>query len=80
MIEGAGTDYIYVNERFALSLLLQASGCFDSNVKCAKEDKEKVEKLIEQIFYHLKYRNTNPQTLELLLVGIGNGKLLYTIG
>ena len=73
-------DYIYVNERFALSLLLQASGCFDSNVKCAKEDKEKVEKLIEQIFYHVKYRNTNPQTLELLLVGIGNGKLLYTIG
>ena len=73
-------DYIYVNESFALSLLLQASGCFDSNVKCAKEDKEKVEKLIEQIFYHLKYRNTNPQTLELLLVGIGNGKLLYTIG
>ena len=68
MIEGAGTDYIYVNERF------------DSNVKCAKEDKEKVKKLIEQIFYHLKYRNTNPQTLELLLVGIGNGKLLYTIG
>ncbi len=80
MIEGAGTDYIYVNERFVLSLLLQASGCFDSNVKCAKEDKEKVKKLIEQIFYHLKYRNTNPQTLELLLVGIENGKLLYKIG
>ena len=40
-------DYIYVNERFALSLLLQASGCFDSNVKCAKEDKEKVEKWIQ---------------------------------
>ena len=40
-------DYIYVNERFALSLLLQASGCFDSNVKCAKEDKEKVEKWIK---------------------------------
>ncbi len=77
MIEGASVDYIYVNERFALSLLLQASGCFDSGIKCAKEDVEKVEKLVEQIFYHLKYRNTNPQTLELLLVGIENGKLLY---
>lgn len=77
MIEGSGVDYIYVNERFALSLLLQASGCFDFGIKCAREDVEKVEKLVEQIFYHLKYRNTNPQTLELLLVGIENGKLLY---
>lgn len=77
MIEGAGADYIYVNERFALSLLLQASGCFDFGIKCAKEDVEKVEKLVEQVFYHLKYRNTNPQTLELLLVGVENGKLLY---
>lgn len=41
---------------------------------------KKIEKLIEQIFYHLKYRNTNPQTLELLLVGIENGKLLYKTG
>lgn len=77
LIEGAGSDYIYINEKFALSLLLQASGCFDDSVKCAEEDREKVEKLVEQIFYHLKYRNTNPQTLELLLVGIEKGKLLY---
>lgn len=77
LLEGAGVDYIYVNERFALSLLLQASGCFDSNIMCTEKDKEKVEKLAEQIFYHLKYRNTNPQTLELLLVGIESGKLLY---
>lgn len=80
LLEGAGIDYIYVNERFALSLLLQASGCFDSNMKCENHEREKIEKLIEQIFYHLKYRNTNPQTLELLLVGIENGKLLYKTG
>lgn len=80
LLEGAGIDYIYVNERFALSLLLQASGCFDSNMKCENHERKKIEKLIEQIFYHLKYRNTNPQTLELLLVGIENGKLLYKTG
>ena len=80
MIEGAGAQYIYVNEQFALSLLLQASGCFDPDVKYAKEDIEKVEKSVEQIFYHLKYRNTNPQTLELLLVGVEKGKLLYKVG
>ena len=80
MIEGAGAQYIYVNEQFALSLLLQASGCFASDMKYAKEDIEKVEKSVEQIFYHLKYRNTNPQTLELLLIGVEKGKLLYKVG
>ena len=80
MIEGAGTQYIYVNEQFALSLLLQASGCFAFDMKYAKEDIEKVEKSVEQIFYHLKYRNTNPQTLELLLVGVEKGKLLHKVG
>ncbi len=76
LLPGGSAEDIYVNEKFALSLLLQASGCFDANVKCAKKDEEKVEKLVEQIFYHLKYRNTNPQTLELLLVGMESGKLL----
>ena len=80
LLEGTSEDYIYVNEQFSLSLLLLAAGCFDTHIKCAEVDKEKVEKLVEQIFYHLKYRNTNPQTLELLLVGIETGKLLYDVG
>lgn len=79
LIEGTSEDYIYVNEQFALSILLQAAGCFDTDIKCAGADKEKVEKLVEQIFYHLKYRNTNPQTLELMLVGMETGKLLYNV-
>lgn len=80
LLEGSGTDYIYINEKFALSLLLQASGGFDANTRCVEEDREKVEKSVEQIFYHLKYRNTNPQTLELLLVGIEKGRLLHKVG
>lgn len=80
LLEGSGADYIYINEKFALSLLLQASGGFDVNTRCAEADREKVEKLVEQIFYHLKYRNTNPQTLELLLVGIKKGSLLHKVG
>lgn len=80
LLEGSGADYIYINEKFALSLLLQASGGFDANTRCAEQDREKVEKSVEQIFYHLKYRNTNPQTLELLLVGIEKGRLLHKVG
>lgn len=77
LLEGSGADYIYINEKFALSLLLQAAGGFDIDIKCTEEDVEKLEKSVEQIFYHLKYRNTNPQTLELLLIGIEKGKMIY---
>lgn len=75
IIEGAGEAYLYINEKFALSLLLQAVGYLDDSYRLKVEDIEKMEKGISGIFYHLKYRNTNPQTLELLLVGIENGKL-----
>jgi hypothetical protein len=75
LIEGTSEEYLYVNEKFAFSLLLQAVGFLDGNARVRYEDKEKLEKNMSAIFYHLKYRNTNPQTLELLLVGIENGKL-----
>lgn len=77
LIEGTSEEYLYVNEKFAFSLLLQAVGFFDDNARVKDEDKEKIEKNMSSIFYHLKYRNTNPQTLELLLVGIENGKLYH---
>ena len=75
LIDGAGEGYIYVNEKFALSILLQAVGFFDADARIKDEDVEIITKNISAVFYHLKYRNTNPQTLELLLVGIENGKL-----
>lgn len=79
LIEGCNKDYIYINEQFALSLLLQAAGYMDECTKYEKANEENIIKNISQIFYHLKYRNTNPQTLELLLVGIDNGKSIYNI-
>ena len=75
LVEGTGEEHIYINEKFAFSLLLQAVGFFDDDARIKNEDKQKLEKNMSAIFYHLKYRNTNPQTLELLLVGIENGKL-----
>ena len=67
LIEGAGEGYIYVNEKFALLILLQTVGFFDTNARIKYEDIEKITQNISAVFYHLKYRNTNPQTLELLL-------------
>ncbi len=79
IIEGCDEEYIYVNERFALTLLLQAVNCYDESVNYYAEDQEELVKGIGQIYYHLKYRNTNPQTLELLLIGWENGKRVYAV-
>lgn len=77
LAEGCDEKYLYVNEKFALSLLLQASGCCDENVNYYEEDQKELIDAIGQIFYHLKYRNTNPQTLELFLIGMKTGKKIY---
>lgn len=74
LIEGCDERYLYVNERFALSILLQASGGYDENTEYFEEDQKALIDSIGQMFYHLKYRNTNPQTLELLLIGMNMGK------
>lgn len=79
LIEGCDEKYLYVNERFALSLLLQAGGCCDENANYYEEDQEELLKAIRQIFYHLKYRNTNPQTLELFLIGLETGKKVHIV-
>ncbi len=77
LLEGCDEKYIYVNERFALTLLLQASGCYDEKADYYTEDREKLLSAIGQMFYHLKYRNTNPQTLELFLIGLETGKSVH---
>lgn len=74
LIEGCDERYLYVNERFALSILLQARGGYDENTEYFEEDQKALIDSIGQMFYHLKYRNTNPQTLELLLIGMNMGK------
>lgn len=77
LLEDAEEKYIYVNEKFALSLLLHAVGFYDPNMKIESEKVDFLIKNISAMFYHLKYRNTNPQTLELLLLGVENGKLCH---
>ena len=80
LIEGCDEKYLYVNERFALSLLLQASGCYDENANYFPEDEKRQSEAVGHMFYHMKYRNTNPQTLELFLIGLETGKMLNIAG
>ena len=79
ILEGCAEDYIYINERFVLTLLLQAGNCYDENVNYYAADQKDLVKSIGQIYYHLKYRNTTPQTLELFLIGLENGRKMYAV-
>ncbi len=62
-----------------MSLLLQASGFYNHNLIFYDKDKDSLEDNIRQMLYHLKYRNTNPQTLEFFLTGIDAGKRVHEI-
>lgn len=79
VVEGCGEEYIYVNERFVLTLLLQAGGCYDGNTGYYAEEQKDLVKDIRQIYYHLKYRNTTPQTLELFLIGLKSGRRMRAV-
>lgn len=79
LVEGAEEKYIYINEKFALALLMQAGGCYDRKAQYRAEDEDDLVKAVEQIYYHLQYRNTNPQTLELFLVGLESGKKIHIL-
>lgn len=78
LIESAEPENIFVNEQFALSVLLQGTGICDNNRRIDASKEELLIKNVEFLLHHLKYRNTNPQTLELMLVGIDSGMLIST--
>lgn len=57
--------YRYINEKFALFLLLRGAGFSDCPVNAD---------LLNRIFYHLIYRDTDSKVLELFLYGINLGR------
>lgn len=77
--EGCPEKYIYTNEEFARTLLIHAAGCMESDIWIKAASLEEIEKTLDHILYHLKFRNTNPQTLELLVVGFQGGMELLKL-
>ena len=68
--ENCEERFLYVNENFAVAILLQASNLYDKQSGNYTVGKEKVLQAVEPLLYHLKYRSVNPQTLELFLTGL----------
>ena len=59
---------LFVNELFVLDFLLKSLSHALTDVHYYS--REKASELVDHLFYHLKYRNTNPQTLELFMMGL----------
>ena len=78
MVYGYDSDnpkYKYVNEKLALFILLRGTDLIDWKYPSDEEAKKNMRATINRLLYHLVYRNTNSQTLELLLYGIEFGYL-----
>ena len=66
--KNSDTESVWVNERFALAILLQV---LDHNPYDTKVyNRNKAIKAAQQAMYQIKYRNTKPKSLELFLVGM----------
>lgn len=60
---------MWANELFAMTLLF---GALSKDIR--EYDQKQATETARHLLYHLKYRNTNPQTLELFLMGLNTVK------
>lgn len=64
----------FINEAFVTSFLIHEYTSPNSKRPLDSASKEKYKDLIDQVFYHLKYRNIDKQTIELLFCAFEAGK------
>ena len=62
--------FLYVNEFFATTILLQASNLYDKESGQYTIGREKVLKAVAPLMQYLKFQEVNSQTLELFLFGL----------
>lgn len=70
---GVNPKYSYINEKVAFALIAKAIGLKDSKWRAVGEDRKKAVYLLNRLLYHLRFRNTSPKTIELLIYGIELG-------
>lgn len=67
---------IFVNERFAVYLLLNECLLCGERKFVGKENQEKLDDYIRLLFYYFKYRECNPQALEMAITSFKMGTLV----
>ena len=67
---------IFVNERFAAFLMLNECMLCGTKKFIGKENQAKLDEYISLLFYYLKYRECNPQVIELAIESFKMGMLV----
>ena len=67
---------IFVNERFAVFLLLNECLLCGEKHFISPQNREKLDEYIDLLLYYLKYRECNPQVLELMIESFKMGMLV----
>lgn len=68
--------WFYVNEKFLLARLAGFMLRDNINVPLTKENAEAFKNYLDTLYYYLKFRKTDAQAIELMLLGFEAGKLL----
>lgn len=66
---------IFVNERFACYLVINECLWKESEYRLDEDGYEKVDNYIELLLYYFKYRQLNPQVIELMIESFKIGRL-----
>ncbi len=77
-------DLVYLNEKFALSYILsfltqQFSEDLVKNIVNIDKDKKPLNGFINSLYYYLKYRDCNPQCLEMIMLSFHAGYMCNKI-
>lgn len=67
---------IFVNERFAAYLMINECLTCGQKIIVLKDNKKKLDEYIELLFYYFKYRECNPQVIELAIESFKMGTLV----
>lgn len=70
--------YLYVNEKFLLARLTSFMLQDDINIPLLDEKKKAFKNYLDTLYYYLKFRRCDAQSIELMLLAFQAGKIIYT--
>lgn len=70
--------YLYVNEKFLLVRLTSFMLQDDINIPLMEEKKKAFQNYLDTLYYYLKFRKCDAQSIELMLLAFQAGKIIYS--
>ena len=68
--------WLYINEKFLLARIASFILRDNINIPLTKEKKEAFTNFLDTLYYYLKFRKTDAQAIELMLLGFDAGRII----